>query len=326
MPKRKEKKVDPVSQLAQCIAFLDDTRAYKRKDVDRIDAAFSELKKTRFKEHYDMWVRARPAAEKIADMPLKIPGVERMIRSLAWIKIANRVGLIVLIGFVAIQIVPAWRRVLGPHPFGGHAFLYSMIAVFVVVVAMNYATVVDYRIRKKVIKYETDTQDDRGWGKKIAQEIAAYQQQYPGRPIYLIGQSGGCAVAVFAAESLATAGSPPITGIVLLDASLSADYDLGAALGQCGKGIVNFYNLRDVAMLEVGTEIFGNLDGSRGDSAGRMGFTGDTPRLFQVQVTKAMVSGFESPHFADTSAAFTAKYIAPWIMDQRWPVPVAGAK
>lgn len=159
MPKKKEKKVDPVSQLAQCIAFLDDTRAYKRKDVDRIDQAFSELKKTRFKDHYDMWVKARPAAEKIADMPLKIPGVERMIRSLAWIKIANRVGLIVLIGFVAIQIVPAWRRVLGPHPFGGHAFLYSMIAVLVVVVAMNYATVVDYRIRKKVIRYEKETQD-----------------------------------------------------------------------------------------------------------------------------------------------------------------------
>jgi hypothetical protein len=159
MPKKKEKKVDPVSQLAQCIALLDDTRAYKRKDVDRIDMAFLELKKTRFKEHYDMWVKARPAADKIADMPLKIPGVERMIRSLAWIKIANRVGLIVLILFVAIQIVPAWRRVLGPHPFGGHAFLYSMIAVLVVVVAMNYATVVDYRIRKKVIRYEKETQD-----------------------------------------------------------------------------------------------------------------------------------------------------------------------
>jgi hypothetical protein len=160
MPKKKERNVDPVSQLAQCIALLDDTRAYKRKDVDRIDEAFLELKKTRFKEHYDMWVKARPAADKIADMPLKIPGVEQMIRKLAWIKIANRVGLIVLIGFVAVQIVPAWRRVLGPHPFGGNAFLYSMIAVLVVVVAMNYATYVDYRIRKKVIRYEAETKDE----------------------------------------------------------------------------------------------------------------------------------------------------------------------
>ncbi len=159
MPKKKQKEIDPVSQLAQCITLLDDTRAYRRKDVERIDEAFADLKKTRFKEHYDMWVKARPAAEKIADMPLKIPGVERMIRTLAWIKVANRVGLIVLIGFLAVQIVPVWRTVLGRHPFGGHAFLYSMIAVLIVVIAMNYATVMDYRIRKKVIKYEAETQD-----------------------------------------------------------------------------------------------------------------------------------------------------------------------
>lgn len=159
MPKKKQKEIDPVSQLAQCITLLDDTRAYRRKDVERIDEAFADLKKTRFKEHYDMWVKARPAAEKIADMPLKISGVERMIRTLAWTKVANRVGLIVLIGFLAIQIVPVWRTVLGRHPFGGHAFLYSMIAVLIVVIAMNYATVMDYRIRKKVIKYEAETQD-----------------------------------------------------------------------------------------------------------------------------------------------------------------------
>jgi hypothetical protein len=157
MPKKKQKEIDPVSQLAQCITLLDDTRAYRRKDVERIDEAFAALKKTRFKEHYDMWVKARPAAEKIADMPLKIPGVPRMIRALAWIKVANRVGLIVLIGFLAIQIVPVWRRVLGQHPFGGHAFLYSMIAVMIVVIAMNCATVVDYRIRKKIIRYEAET-------------------------------------------------------------------------------------------------------------------------------------------------------------------------
>jgi len=159
MPKKKQKEIDPVSQLAQCITLLDDTRAYRRKDVERIDEAFAALKKTRFKEHYDMWVKARPAAEKIADMPLKIPGVPRMIRALAWIKVANRVGLIVLIGFLAIQIVPVWRRVLGQHPFGGHAFLYSMIAVMIVVIAMNCATVVDYRIRKKIIRYEAETKD-----------------------------------------------------------------------------------------------------------------------------------------------------------------------
>lgn len=167
---------------------------------------------------------------------------------------------------------------------------------------------------------ETDTVGDRGWGQKIAQEIQAYQQQYPNRPVYLIGQSGGCAISVFAAESLAAGGAPPITGIILLDASLGADYDLSTAMAQCRKGILNFYNLSDIAMLETGTRIFGNLDGSHGDSAGRTGFNGSTPRLYQVQVRKDMVSGFEGPHFADTSAAFTTHYISPWIIARNWPV------
>ena len=171
----------------------------------------------------------------------------------------------------------------------------------------------------KLLINETDTSNDRAWGSRIAKEIGDYQQQYPGRPVYLIGQSGGCAVAVFTAECLAQSKSPLIDGLVLLDASLSATYDLSLALGQCKKGIANFYNLKDVAMLEVGTEIFGNLDGSHGDSAGRAGFVSGWPKLYQVQVTANMVSKFASPHFADTSSAFSARYIAPWIIDQTWP-------
>jgi hypothetical protein len=173
---------------------------------------------------------------------------------------------------------------------------------------------------------ETDVRDDRAWGEKIAQEIQAYQQQYPGRPVSMIGQSGGCAICVFTAESLAKAGAPPLEGLVLLDASLSADYDLRPALGGCRKGVVNFYNLRDVALLKVGTAIFGNLDGSHGDSAGRSGFTADLPKLYQVRVTAEMVCPFEGAHFADTCAAFTSRYIAPWIIDQNWPAHVAAER
>lgn len=167
---------------------------------------------------------------------------------------------------------------------------------------------------------ETDTRSDRDWGEAIAADIAAYLKQYPGRPVYIVGQSGGCAVAVFTAESLAARQAPPITGIVLLDASLGADYDLTVALNQCQKGILNFYNLSDVALLEVGTEIFGNLDGSHGDSAGRTGFENSYPKLYQIQVKQDMVSSFAPPHFADTSAAFASRYISPWIIDKTWPV------
>ncbi len=166
---------------------------------------------------------------------------------------------------------------------------------------------------------ETDTTDDRGWGRRIAAEIADYQSKYPGRPVYLIGQSAGCGVSVFAAEAMAAGGAAPVSGIILLDASLGADYNLTTAIGQSRKGMVNFYNLRDVAMLEVGTDIFGNVDGTKGDSAGRIGFATSPDKLYQVRVQQDMVSSLENPHFADTSSAFTTNYIAPWVVMKNWP-------
>ena len=158
--RKKKKEEDPVTTLARCIVILDDIRAYRRKDVEQIEALFSELKKSRFKEHYDMWVKARPSAEKIVDMPLKVEGVRGLIRTLAWVKVATRVALIALVFFIAMLLVPAWEKVLGPHPFGGNGFLYASVAVVAMVVMMNVGQVIDYRIRKKIIAYEDATVDE----------------------------------------------------------------------------------------------------------------------------------------------------------------------
>lgn len=160
------------------------------------------------------------------------------------------------------------------------------------------------------------------WGKNLAEDIRKYQRRYPGRTVHIIGQSGGAAVAVFALEALAKSGAAPVAGVILLNASLSADYDLTRALGQSTKGIVNFCNIEDVAVLGVGTTVMGNMDGGHGDSAGRGGFVGSYPKLHQVKVTPNMVSVASASHFADTTEAFTAQYIAPWITKQLWPVPI----
>jgi hypothetical protein len=162
------------------------------------------------------------------------------------------------------------------------------------------------------------------WGKHLAEEIRKYRRAYPGRTVHIIGQSGGAGVAVFTLEALARSGAAPVAGVILLDASLSADYDLTAALGESAKGIANFCNIEDVAVLGVGTTVMGNMDGGHGDSAGLAGFVVTYPKLYQVKVTPDMVSVSSASHFADTTEAFTAQYIAPWITKQRWPVPVGG--
>ncbi|MHC4986268.1 MAG: alpha/beta fold hydrolase [Planctomycetota bacterium] len=167
---------------------------------------------------------------------------------------------------------------------------------------------------------QTNTMADRDWGRKIAQDVAAYQRAHPDKRIYIIGQSGGGGVAVFAAEALASIpGAKPIEGLVLLDASISANCELAPALSMCNHGIVNYYNLSDVALLQTGTALFGNVDGGHGDSAGQTGFSGHFEGLYEVQVKEDMVEPLADPHFADTGVAFTTRYIAPWILEKRWP-------
>jgi hypothetical protein len=157
---RKQKEEDPETTLARCIVLLDDVRAYRRKDTEQIEQQFAPLKKSRFKEHYDLWVKVRPFAEKIVDMPAKIPGVPSLIRAIGWMKVANRVFLIVLILFIAFQIVPVWRRNLGQEFLSGLGLILLLSFVILMVVTLNVVTILDYRVRKKIIAYEEATMDE----------------------------------------------------------------------------------------------------------------------------------------------------------------------
>jgi pimeloyl-ACP methyl ester carboxylesterase len=171
-------------------------------------------------------------------------------------------------------------------------------------------------------------------GKRIARMIAKYEDEHPGQPVYIIGHSGGAGIAVFAAEDLAAMeGDHKIQGLVLLSASISADYDLTTAIGQCRCGIVNFYNRDDKALLLIGTAIAGNVDGGHGDSAGRTGFgapSGNNPqaptayaRLYQIELTEDMAEGksggIVTCHTTDTGAAFVEAYVADWVKNNVWP-------
>jgi len=190
----------------------------------------------------------------------------------------------------------------------------------------------------KLLVNQVNAPGNRQAGRKIAEQIAGYQARQPDRPVYLIGHSGGAGVGLFALEHLGQMpGARPITGAVLLSASVSNDYDLTTALRQSREGIVNFYNDKDVAMLGIGTTLMGNVDGGRGPSAGRTGFrlpgAGDAAarrsayaKLYQVRMTRDMVYHGSDPHVVATSRPFIAAYVAEWIMDQTWPPPTRTAR
>ena len=185
----------------------------------------------------------------------------------------------------------------------------------------------------KLAVNQMNVMGNRMAARKIADEIAGYQEAFPNRPVYLVGHSGGGGIAVFALEAMAKmAGTRPVSGVVLLSASLSRDYDLTLALRQSRDGLVNFYNEKDVALLGLGTTLLGNMDGGRRPSAGRTGFAPPGPKataetldaykkLYHVRITRDMVDDTASPHVAATSVPFVAAYVAEWVLDKGWPPP-----
>ena len=155
-------------------------------------------------------------------------------------------------------------------------------------------------------------------GRVIAEKIEQYQDSYPGRPVYVVGHSGGGGIAVFVAEGMSD--GRQLDGIILLSASISNDYKLNKALSKCKNGLVNYHNPNDVGLLGLGTAIIGNVDGGHGPSAGLTGFKAISPKIFQIKVTHSMTSGSGGgAHDSATRPAFVSRYVAPWILTSEWP-------
>ncbi len=163
---------------------------------------------------------------------------------------------------------------------------------------------------------QTNVIGNRIAGSNIAKMIEKYQDNYPGRPVYLVGHSGGGGVAVFAAEAMSQGRT--VDGLVLLSASISGDYDLSKALRNCKNGILNVYNSEDTGLLGVGTAIMGNVDGGHAASAGLNGFTRSFQQLYQLPIRAGMSYG-GGAHDAATRPGFVARFVAPWVLSSVWP-------
>ncbi len=166
-----------------------------------------------------------------------------------------------------------------------------------------------------VLLNQTDILGNRLAGGRIARFIENYQDAHPGKPVWIIGHSGGGGIAVFAAEELEE--NRKIDGLVLLSASISGNYDLTKALRHCRSGIVNYYSGRDKIL--GGTLFVGNVDGGRARSAGLGGFDKNPSGLREVPWHSGMSSsGNYGGHMDSTSPRFIARYVAPRMMGSGW--------
>jgi pimeloyl-ACP methyl ester carboxylesterase len=164
---------------------------------------------------------------------------------------------------------------------------------------------------------------NRSEAQKIAGRIVAYQDRYPGRPVYLVGYSGGGAVAVLALEAL-----PPdrkITKAVLLAPTLAQDYDLQLALSRTEQGVHSFHSAIDVPVMVVLATAFGTTEGKHAFTAGAFGFQRpkgpdesqlrpDYSRLTQHAYELKMIeSGHAGGHFGWANRGWVAHWVAPML-------------
>jgi pimeloyl-ACP methyl ester carboxylesterase len=121
-----------------------------------------------------------------------------------------------------------------------------------------------------IVQHLLDLPRNIGEANRIAGSILDYQQQYPGRPVHIVGHSGGGALALMILESL-----PPgsrVDGAVLLAPAISRDYDLSKALAKVNTHIWNYSSKLDCIMVGLGTRIVGTIDRKYQYSAGMLGF------------------------------------------------------
>lgn len=161
----------------------------------------------------------------------------------------------------------------------------------------------------------------RTLAQRVAPRIAEYVRAHPGRPMHLLGYSAGGAICVFVAEALPE--DVQVENVVLVQASISRDYELTRALNRIRGKLVNIHVPSDLLMLGVGTTVFGTVDRKHGFSAGKDGF--DLEKAVpdralhdkveqQAWSTKALWSGHFGNHLSLYNRHWNKEYVAMWML------------
>jgi pimeloyl-ACP methyl ester carboxylesterase len=155
-------------------------------------------------------------------------------------------------------------------------------------------------------------------GRNLATKVVAYRRSYPGRRVYLVGHSSGCAVILAAAEGLP---AESIDRVILLAPSVCVSYDLRPALRSARASIDVFYSSEDIAILGLGMYVVGTAEGGCRLAAGRRGFNpviacdADAvlyKKLRQHPWSPAVAwSGHDGGHYGSNQPDFLRAYVLP---------------
>ena len=168
-------------------------------------------------------------------------------------------------------------------------------------------------------------QRNKRMAQDVVRRICEYKLTHPDRPVVLVGQSGGAAIATWVAEAMPD--GQKLTGVILIAPAISPNYLLEQALRNTERGIVNFYSRRDWVFLGVGTTIYGTMDRKHTSSAGRLGFEvpdqiwrpPEYEKLFQIAWQENMSkAGNAGGHLSSGTTRFVSTYVAPMVLAETW--------
>jgi len=166
----------------------------------------------------------------------------------------------------------------------------------------------------------TDYARNRRRAACLAEHIQAWRERHPDTPLYLVGQSGGAGIALFACEALPV--EAKVEAVVLVSAGISPTYDVSGALQRTRRGIYNYYSGEDDKLLDEFTTNLGTIDRVYGPAAGYVGFKTDDPRVFQLAWQPAMRElGNAGGHPEGLQRRFAREYLLPLFRADRARVP-----
>lgn len=156
--------------------------------------------------------------------------------------------------------------------------------------------------------------------RNLAKIIRRYMDEYPGRPVHLVGLSAGSGIAVWALENLPE--PYQVESVVLLGSSLWHRYDVGKALKRVKGKMYVYYSQYD-AILAGPMKVFGTIDGVFGqDGAGSVGLHSPTGRDRIVNIPwkpEYESFGYHGGHVDATSAEFVRAYLSKHILSAYVP-------
>jgi hypothetical protein len=169
---------------------------------------------------------------------------------------------------------------------------------------------------------------NRKQAQKIADRIVSYRAAYPGRPVHLVGHSGGASLAVLVLEAL-----PPgerVNTAVLMGSGLARNYDLSSAMTHTEEGIHNYYSNLDVVVSQLYVGVVAALAGRPKLTSGAFGFRVPTElddNRRRLQYEEQLVqhkycfdmfcTGHLGGHFGWTWSPFVRKEVAPLLAEAK---------